>query len=227
MPAMIPLALLGGTLLRGVMVSFRQGKPEKGDLRVIALHAFLITIVGLIYPCALFYRLYEINQAATPLFTILVFSVFLTIVVNSWIFFKKRNVFGLFYLTAIQFCVIAFLYMDLYRDVSFSNTEYKIMTHNDSAKLPPETSIFLLEDRLGIQYVWGLSRQIKKWNIEEVRQLLSSGETIAVISGGDPYAAMAETIDGDVDIQVIGRFDYNKDRIQKNKTVLSQVRLKN
>ena len=227
MPAMIPLALLGGTLIRGVMIGFRQGKPGKGNLRVIAFHAFLVSIVGVIYPCALFYQLYATGQAATPLFTILVLSIFLAIVVNSWIFFKRRNVFGLFYLTAIQFCVIAFLYMDLYRDVSFSNKEYKIMTQNDSAALPPETSIFLLEDRLGIQYVWDLRRQIKQWNIEEVRQLLASGETIAVISGGDPYEAMAETIDGNVDIQVIGRFDYNKDKTQKIKTVLSRIRLKN
>jgi len=227
MPVMIPLALLSGALLRGIMDSFRQGKQAKGDLLVVSLHAFLIAIVGVVYPCVFFYQLHAANGASTPFYMILVSAVFLTIVLSSWIFFKKKNVFVLFILTTIQFCLIAFLYMDSYRDMSFSNTEYKTMTQIDSATLPPETKIFLLEDRLEIQYVWDLKHQIEKWNVEEVRQLLESGKTIAVISGEDPDEAMAETIDGDVEIQIIGRFDYNKKRSQKEKTVLSRVRLRN
>jgi 4-amino-4-deoxy-L-arabinose transferase-like glycosyltransferase len=226
LPAMIPLALLSAVLLRGIMDRFRQGKQAKGDLRVIALHAFLISIVGVIYACVLFYQLSEINGAAAPFFTILVFSVFLIIVVSSWHFFKNKKVFALFSLTVVQSCFIAFLYMDFYREVNLANPEYKRMTKIDSSVLPLETNIFFMHYPPGIKFAWDLNRQVKHWRVEEARQLLESGETIAVISRGNPYKALTKRIGKDVEIQIIDRFDYKEKRPQKTKILLSKVRLR-
>ena len=226
MPALIPLALLGGTLLRGIMDSFRQRKQEKGDLLVVALHAFLIAIVGVVYPCVLFYQLYAVNGAATLLFIVPIFAVFLTIAVSSWILFKKKNVLALFYLTVIQSCVIAFLYMDFYREVNLANPEYKRMTQIDPSLLPVDTNIFFMHYPPGIKYAWDLKRQVKHWRVEEARQLLESGKTIAVISRGDPYKKLTGLIGKDVVLQIIGRFDYKENRPQENKILLSKVKLR-
>ena len=226
LPAMIPLALLSAILLRGIMDRFRQGKQVKGDLRFLALHAFLISIVGVIYACVLFYQLAAVNGAATPLFTLLVFSVFLIIVVSSWHFFKNKKVFALFSLTVIQSCIIAFLYMDFYREVNLANPEYKRMTKIDSSVLPLGTNIFFMHYPPGIKFAWDLNRQVKHWRVEDARQLLENGETIAIISRGNPYKALTKRIGKDVDIQIIDRFDYKEKRPQKVKIFLSKVRLR-
>ena len=226
MPALIPLALLSGTLLRGIMDSFGQGKQEKGGLRVVALHALLVALVGVVYPGVFFYQLYAVNGSATLLFIIPVFAVFLTIAVTSWILFKKKNVFALVCLTAIQSCVIAFLSMDFYREVNLPNPEYKRMTQIDPSLLPVDTNIFFMHHPPGIKYAWDLKRQVKHWRVEEARQLLESGKTIAVISRGDPYKALTELIGEDVVLQIIGRFDYKEKRPQENKILLSKVRLR-
>jgi len=56
LPAMIPLAMLCGAVLRGLMEIYRQGKAQKGDSIVTLLHASLIAIVGLVYPGLFFYN---------------------------------------------------------------------------------------------------------------------------------------------------------------------------
>ena len=226
LPAMIPLALLSAELLRGIMDRFRQGKQEKGDLRVIAFHAFTVSIVGVIYACILFYQLAGIKGAATPFFAILVFSVLLLMAVSCWRFCINKKVFALFYLTVIQSCFIVFLYMDFYREVNLVNPEYKRMTKIDSSLLPQETKIFFMHSPPGIKYAWDLNRQVKHWRVEEARQLLESGKTIAVISRGNPNKTLTKRIGEDIEIQIIDRFDYNENRPQRTKILLSKVRLR-
>lgn len=85
--------------------------------------------------------------------------------------------------------------------------------------------VFIIMQREGTQFVWDLKRRIKRWRVDEVKPLLESGKTIAVISTGDPYEQLARSIDEGVVVQIIGRFDYNENRPQKEKIFLSRVRL--
>ena len=226
LPAMIPLAILGGTFFRGIMDRYSSGKREKGDLLIVALHTSFISIVGIIFPCFLFYRLHGINEKGTLFLFIQIFPVFLGIVVISWILFSKRKVFGLFCLTILQFCFITFLYMDYYHDVTIRNPEYKSMASVDHSLLPQEMDIFIMQNHLSMKYVWGLKRQIKRWRVTEASQLLKSGKTIMVISRGSPDKKLTKRIGEEVAVQIIDRFDYSKGGSEKEKLFLSRVRLK-
>jgi 4-amino-4-deoxy-L-arabinose transferase-like glycosyltransferase len=224
LPAMIPMAMLGGTVLRAVMDNYSKGRPEKGDSMVISLHACFISIIGVFFPSAVFYRVYIAGGKENPGWFILVFAAFFAVVVFSWLFYRKKNVPGLLSLTIVQCCLIAASHWHFYQGVYFTNPDYKIMENIDSSVLPPSTTIFLMEAREGTKYVWDLKRQIKRWNVEQAKSLLDSGETIAVISVGDPDRALHEAINGDVEVQIVDRFDYRIKSPQQEKTVLSLVR---
>jgi len=226
LPAIIPLAMLTGTVLRGIINSYRQGTVQKGDSIVTLLHASLIAIVALVYPCLFFYKEYISAGNENLWLYLLVFSFSLALALGCWFCFRSKNLFGLFALTVVQFCFIAILYMAFYTNLSFSNPDYKTMQAVDPAVLAPADTIFRMRDGLSIQYVWDLNRQVRVWDAGMAKSLLDSGKTIAVIAAGDPTSALHEALGADLDIRIIDNFDYDEDRAHRVKTTLSLVSLR-
>jgi 4-amino-4-deoxy-L-arabinose transferase-like glycosyltransferase len=226
LPAIIPLAMLSGTVLRGILDSYRQGTVQKGDAIVTLLHASLIAIVALLYPGLFFYNQYFTVGNENLWLYLFVFTFSIAVAVSCWFCFKSRNLFGLFALTVVQFCFITILYMGYYDDLSYSNPDYKIMKEVDPAVLAPAETIFRMRDGLSIRYVWDLNRKVKEWNVETAKALLENGKTIAVIAAGDPNEALHQALEGDLDIQLIDNFDYDEDRAHRVKTTLSLVSLR-
>jgi 4-amino-4-deoxy-L-arabinose transferase-like glycosyltransferase len=225
LPVMIPLAILGGLLFREIMERFDKGMQDKGDQWVIALHTGLVSIVGIIFPLALLYHLDQRDIELSVFFTIAVSTVFLIIVVVAWFLFTRRNLLGLFLLTALQVSSISLFYMDSYREVGISNPEYKRMTQLDSSMLPPDIRVVSMGGRPGIDFVWDLKRPLSVLPVNQVVPLLESGATIAVISVGNPTDELAGKVHGGLTVTTIGRFDYNENRAKKVKIHLSLVSL--
>jgi 4-amino-4-deoxy-L-arabinose transferase-like glycosyltransferase len=225
LPAMIPMALLCGTLLRAIMYRYSEGLEERGDRVVIALHTGLFVCLGIIIPGYLFYQLRIVEQQAPLLVFIPIFAAFLALITGAWIFFRRKNLAGLFFLTVLQFCLIAFLYMDYYRDVGISNPEFKSMEKVDSTVLGPEMEIYVLDNWLDIKHVWDLKRKLHRWQTDDFLALLDSGKTVAVISTGDPREKLARLTDDRAIVTTIDWFDYNENNAEKEKTFISLVRL--
>jgi len=225
LPAMIPMALLCGTLLRAIMHRYSQGLEERGDRLVIALHTGLLVCLGIIFPGYLFYRLQIVEQHAPLLAFVPIFAAFLALIAGAWIFFRRKNLAGLFFLTVLQFCLVAFVYMDFYRAIGISNPEFKSMEKVDSKVLPLETEIYVMDSWLDIKHVWDLKRQIHRWQADDFLALLESGKSVAVISTGDPRERLAELTDAKAIVTTIDWFDYNDNRAEKEKTFISLVRL--
>jgi 4-amino-4-deoxy-L-arabinose transferase-like glycosyltransferase len=225
LPAMIPMALLCGTLLRGIMLRYYQGLQQRGDRVVVNLHMGLIAVIGVGCPVFLFYHLRTLDQRASLVVFVPVIAGFLALVAGSWLYFRRKDLAGLFFLTLLQFCLIMFLYMTYYRDLGVTNPEYKSMELVDSARLSPETEIFQLGNWLDIKHVWDLKRRVNRWQAEEVLSLLDNGKTIAVISTGDPRRQLARLIDRKISVTTIDWFDYNENSPEREKTHLSLVTL--
>jgi 4-amino-4-deoxy-L-arabinose transferase-like glycosyltransferase len=225
LPAMIPMALLCATLLRGIMLRYYQGMQERGDRVVVILHMGLGAVFGGACLGFFFYHLRIVDQRVPLIVFVPVIAGFLLLLVANWICFRRKNLAGLFVLTLLQYCLIIFLYMNYYRDVNITNPDFKSMGQVDSTQLPPETEIFQLESWLDIIQVWDLKRRVNRWQTEEVLSLLDNGNTIAVISTGDPRGQLAALIDRKIIVTTIDWFDYNEKRPARNKTYLSLVNL--
>jgi len=225
LPAMVPLALLCGTLLSAIMQRYSQGLEERADRVVIALHTGLFVCLGLVFPGYLFYRL-QVAEAQAPLLAFIPISAaFLALVAGAWIYFRRKNLAGLFFLTALQFCLATFLYMDFYRAVGIANPEFKSMEKIDATVLPPETEIYVMDSWLDIKHVWDLKRQLHRWQADDFLALLERGKTVAVISTGDPRAQLAELTGGKAVVTTLDWFDYNENSAEPKKTFISLVRL--
>jgi hypothetical protein len=181
--------------------------------------------LGIIIPGYLFYQLRIVEQQAPLLVFIPIFAAFLALITGAWIFFRRKNLAGLFFLTALQFCLVTFLYMDYYRDVGILNPEFKSMEKVDSKVLPPETEIYVLDKWLDIKHVWDLKRQLHRWQPDDFLALLESGKSVAVISTGDPREKLARLTDDRAIVTTIDWFDYNENNAEKEKTFISLVRL--
>ncbi|HUV22194.1 MAG TPA: glycosyltransferase family 39 protein [Gammaproteobacteria bacterium] len=225
LPVMIPLAMLGGVLFREIMERFDQGIQAKGDQWIIALHTSLVSITAIIFPLVLLYHLDQRDMAVSVFFKLAISAVYLFIVAAAWFLFARKNLPGLFLLTALQAASISMFFMDSYRVVGISNPEYKRMTQIESSMLPPDIRVVLMENRSGIEFVWDLNRPLHVLPVEQIIELLESDATIAVISTGSPADELARKVDGVLTVTTIGRFDYNEDRAKKTKIHLSLVSL--
>jgi hypothetical protein len=116
--------------------------------------------------------------------------------------------------------------MDYYRDLEITNPEFKTMDQLDPARLPRNVQIFLIQNYDGTKYAWDLKRTVRPWRLEEVKPILDSGGQVAVITIADPYRTMAEEYPGKVEISIVGRFDYDENHPQDEKTFLILVRAK-
>ena len=227
LPAMIPLSMLAGMLFHGMVDRFQRGIQNSKDLLALALHTGLVSLISIIFPLVLFYRLDEIGKPASTLYQISAGAAFLIVVAASWFLFARKKLASLFILTVVQVCFVSFFYMNSYRDVGISNPEYRRMTQLDPALLPVGSQVYLMENRAGIQYVWDLKRRVHRWHPQEVMPLLQNGDTIAVISSGDPSARLAQSFGRPLRVTTIGRFDYNENRAVTKKIFLSLVSLEN
>jgi len=225
LPAMIPLALLCGMLLRGIMLRYSQGLQQRGDSVVVILHIVLGTVFGVACLAFFFYHLQIVDQRASLFVLAPIIAGYLALVGGSWIYFRRKNLAGLFALTLLQYCLIIFLYMNYYRDVTITNPDFRVMEQVDSARLPPEVEIFQLGSWLDIVHVWDLKRRVNRWQTEEVVSLLDNGKTVAIISTGDPRMQLAELIDRKIVVTTIDWFDYNEKRPSRHKIYLSLVNI--
>ena len=225
LPAMIPLALLCGMLLRGIMLRYSQGLQQRGDSVVVILHIVLGTVFGVACLGFFFYHLQIVDQRASLFVLVPIIAGYLALVGGSWIYFRRKNLAGLFALTLLQYCLIIFLYMNYYRDVTITNPDFRVMEQVDSARLPPEVEIFQLGSWLDIVHVWDLKRRVNRWQTEEVVSLLDNGKTVAIISTGDPRIQLAELIDRKIVVTTIDWFDYNEKRPSRHKIHLSLVNI--
>lgn len=227
LPAMIPMALLGAALLRGIMERYRQLTEQKWDRRIVLLHGSIPTLLGTVLCAGFFYQLRLVGAGGNPWFFIPVLAIYLSLIVGGWYLLKNRNLLGHFTITAMQYCLLVFLYMSLYLDVGITNPEYKSMAGFDVSELPEKTEIFLKERRgSGIKYVWDLNTKIRYWNVAAVKSELESGRPVVVIAASDSYREIASKISENVELEIIGSFDYNENRPQKRKTLLVMARIK-
>jgi hypothetical protein len=148
---------------------------------------------------------------------------------GSWYLLGSRHLLAHFVATAMQYCVLVFLYMTLYLHVGITNPEFKTMYGFDTSRLPGNIQIFLSENRggEGIKYVWDLKTRIEDWDAGAVKAIIESGRPVAVIAASDSYREIADKVAFDVELEVIGSFDYDENRPQKRKTLLVLARPKN
>ena len=122
------------------MLRYSEGLQQRGDRVVVILHIGLGAVFGVACLGFFFYHLQIVDQRASLLVLVPLSASYLALVVGSWIYFRRKNVAGLFALTLLQYCLIMFLYMNYYREVTITNPDYRSMEQVDSARLPPQSA---------------------------------------------------------------------------------------
>ncbi|MCB2181364.1 MAG: phospholipid carrier-dependent glycosyltransferase [Desulfobulbaceae bacterium] len=227
LPALIPLAMLGGSFLRGLADVFKKGTQVRADEVLLFLHTLLTSVFAVLLPGTLFYFLRFQNGGGSTFFFIVAGLVYGAIAAAAWRVYRKRNVVGLSLLSLFLLLFTFFTYMYSYRDLIFANPEYKTMSQAALAVLPEDVVLYQMEGGvINMVHVWELNRHIREWRSDEVLSLLRQEKPVAVISKGDPAAFLSKKMNAEVEIEVVDRFDYKKSKPQKEKIFLSRISLK-
>jgi 4-amino-4-deoxy-L-arabinose transferase-like glycosyltransferase len=220
LPAMIPLFLMTGDLVNGVIERFSKKLDQWTDRDLVLAHTSLVSLLSILLPFVLGFFMIKRGQAIDK--TLIAYGVaFWGIAYFLIRLYRQRQVLRLM-LVSLAFLSLATLaVMQHYTVLTCANSELKRIDSQSLDREIGSTKVYLLGNPVDMRIIWDLGRRAYPWQAGEVSRMLDQGAPVAVLSKGAPLPLLPKELQDRVTVQTLDILDYNKKHPSEHKIHLS------
>jgi 4-amino-4-deoxy-L-arabinose transferase-like glycosyltransferase len=206
LPAMIPMAIMAGSLWRDIFQAFAENRVSIGDRRLLTAHTVFNVIISLAIPILVFrYGVFEGSKMTMPFATSWT-VLFVLLAVTIIILHNKAPVKINFMGTLLLMCLIDISILPVFFHSSLCRT------HPDPHPLRAIRQIEELkglkiysDEQLNLKLIWHSGRPIQQWNYK-TQPLPLGNMPIAFISTNNPTQSLLALFGNKMDVTVIEKY---------------------
>jgi 4-amino-4-deoxy-L-arabinose transferase-like glycosyltransferase len=208
LPAMIPVAIMAGCLIRSLIHRKSVIQANRGDRIFLGIHTGILVIVSLAAPVMVF--LYGMNHnLSSPVLASVVTAAFVVTAGKLVVFNKRKAVAQLFMSSILLICLINLTMLPiLFRTPLFrNNPDFRSLREVQTIEAIKDLDFFYI-DRINPKRVWAAGKPVKRWKYHAGR-FPTAAPAFVILSDFDPREKIAAIYSERLELNVLDTYRYD------------------